>query len=152
MTKDQQDYYNIPIKYRRMENLHIVFWIFKDIGWCMGFTLLGITMIVPTLIISIIIAWRTRQIVSELCHNIAITVWISANSFWMCTEFFKVDHVPIGYGLTVKHLAMIPFLIGMFILGYGFTVKHLAMIPFLIGMLILAYYYIWYKPRHKGIL
>ena len=131
MTKDQPDYYNIPIKYRRMENLHIVFWIFKDIGWCMGFTLLGITMIVPTLLISIIIAWRTRNIVSELCHNVAITVWISANSFWMCTEFFGVDHLAIGY---------------------GFTVKHLAMIPFLIGMLILAYYYIWYKPRHKGIL
>ena len=131
MTKDQQDYYNIPIKYRRMENLHIVFWIFKDIGWCMGFTLLGITMIVPTLLISIIIAWRTRTIVSELCHNLAITVWISANSFWMCTEFFGVDHLAIGY---------------------GFTVKHLAMIPFLIGMLILTYYYIWYKPRHKGIL
>jgi hypothetical protein len=131
MTKDQQDYYNIPIQYRRMENLHIVFWIFKDIGWCMGFTLLGITMIVPTLLISIIIAWRTRTIVSELCHNLAITVWISANSFWMCTEFFGVDHLAIGY---------------------GFTVKHLAMIPFLIGMLILAYYYIWYKPRHKGIL
>jgi hypothetical protein len=131
MTQEQQDYYNIPIKYRRMENLHIVFWIFKDIGWCMGFTLLGITMIVPTLLISIIIAWRTRTIVSELCHNLAITVWISANSFWMCTEFFGVDHLAIGY---------------------GFTVKHLAMIPFLIGMLILAYYYIWYKPRHKGIL
>jgi hypothetical protein len=130
MTEEQQDYYNIPIKYRRMENLHIVFWIFKDIGWCMGLTLLGITMIVPTLIISIIIAWRTRQIVSELCHNVAITVWISANSFWMCTEFFGVDHIAIGY---------------------GFTVKHLAMIPFLIGMLILAYYYIWYKPRHKGV-
>ena len=130
MTKDQQDYYNIPIKYRRMENLHIVFWIFKDIGWCMGFTLLGVTMIVPTLLISIIIAWRTRTIVSELCHNLAITVWISANSFWMCTEFFGVDHVEIGN---------------------GFTVKHLAMIPFLIGMLILAYYYIWYKPRHKGV-
>ena len=131
MTEEQQDYYNIPIKYRRMENLHIVFWIFKDIGWCMGFSLLGITMIVPTIIISIIIAWRTRQIVSELCHNLAITVWISANSFWMCTEFFGVDHVAIGYGLTVKHLAMIPFLI---------------------GMLILAYYYIWYKPRQKVVI
>jgi hypothetical protein len=128
MNQDQQDYYNIPIKYRRMENLHIVFWIFKDIGWCMGFTLLGVTMIVPTLIISSIIAWRTRQIVSELCHNLAITVWISANSFWMCTEFFGVDEHEIGYGFTLKHVAMIPFLIGMFILGY---------------------YYIWYKPRHQ---
>ena len=128
MTKDQQDYYNIPIKYRRMENLHIVFWIFKDIGWCMGFTLLGITMIVPTLLISIIIAWRTRTIVSELCHNIAITVWISANSFWMCTEFFGVDHL-IVYG--------------------NITMKHLAMIPFVTGILILGYYYLIHKPSHK---
>ena len=92
MNQEQQAYYNIPIQYRKMENLHIVFWIFKDIGWCMGFAWLGISMIIPTIIISIIIAWRTRNIVSELCHNLAITVWISANSFWMCTEFFKVDY------------------------------------------------------------
>jgi hypothetical protein len=131
MNQEQQNYYNIPIQYRKMENLHIVFWIFKDIGWCMGFAWLGILMIIPTIIISIVIAWRTRNIVSELCHNLAITVWISANSFWMCTEFFGVDEHEIGYGFTLKHVAMIPFLIGMFILGY---------------------YYIWYKPRHKGIL
>ena len=131
MNQEQQAYYNIPIQYRKMENLHIVFWIFKDIGWCMGFAWLGISMIIPTIIISIVIAWRTRNIVSELCHNLAITVWISANSFWMCTEFFGVDEHEIGYGFTLKHVAMIPFLIGMFILGY---------------------YYTWYKPRHKGIL
>ncbi|MFM2016200.1 MAG: hypothetical protein RIQ51_1690 [Bacteroidota bacterium] len=128
MNQEQQNYYNIPIQYRKMENLHIVFWIFKDIGWCMGFAWLGILMIIPTIIISIVIAWRTRNIVSELCHNLAITVWISANSFWMCTEFFGVDEHEIGYGFTLKHVAMIPFLIGMFILGY---------------------YYIWYKPRHQ---
>ena len=128
MNQEQQAYYNIPIQYRKMENLHIVFWIFKDIGWCMGFAWLGILMIIPTIIISIVIAWRTRNIVSELCHNLAITVWISANSFWMCTEFFGVDEHEIGYGFTLKHVAMIPFLIGMFILGY---------------------YYIWYKPRHQ---
>ncbi len=128
MNQEQQNYYNIPIQYRKMENLHIVFWIFKDIGWCMGFAWLGILMIIPTIIISIVIAWRTRNIVSELCHNLAITLWISANSFWMCTEFFGVDEHEIGYGFTLKHVAMIPFLIGMFILGY---------------------YYIWYKPRHQ---
>lgn len=127
MREDQANNYHIPIAYRKMENLHIVFWIFKDIGWCMGLTWLGISMIVPTMVISIVIAWRTRKIVSELCHNLAITVWISANSFWMCTEFFGVDHIQLAGGLTVKHLAMIPFITGMFILGY---------------------YYIWYKPRH----
>ena len=66
--------YVIPVQYRKMENLHIVFWLFKDIAWCLGIPLLGITMIVPTLIISIVISWRTRQFMSELCHNIAITL------------------------------------------------------------------------------
>ena len=128
MNKETNDKYNIPYKYRKMENLHIVFWIFKDIGWCMGFAWLGIFMIIPTMIISIVIALRTRNIVSELCHNLAITVWISANSFWMCTEFFGVDHL-IVYG--------------------NITVKHLAMIPFVAGILILGYYYLIYKPSHK---
>ncbi len=33
ITSEKQ--YNIPLKYRKMENLHIVFWLFKDISWCM---------------------------------------------------------------------------------------------------------------------
>lgn len=121
--------YVIPVQYRKMENLHIVFWLFKDIAWCLGIPLLGITMIVPTLIISIVISWRTRQFMSELCHNIAITVWISANSFWMVTEFFHIDTQIAFFGITYKHLAMIPFGIGVLILGF--------------------YYLIW-KPRHKN--
>ena len=127
-NKQENQFYNIPIAYRKMENLHILFWLFKDIAWCMGWRPLGVIMIVPTLFISIVIAWRTRQIVSELCHNLAIVVWISANSFWMCTEFFKVDTVEIYNGITVKHLAMIPFVT---------------------GILILAFYYLIYKPRYE---
>ena len=73
--------YNIPLRYRKMENLHIVFWLFKDISWCMIWRPLGIAMIFPTLAIAIVIAWRTRQYMSELCHNLAITVWIAANSY-----------------------------------------------------------------------
>jgi hypothetical protein len=128
MAANKKELYNIPFAYRKMENLHIVFWLFKDIAWCMGWKPLGVIMIIPTLIISIVIAWRTRNIVSELCHNLAISVWISANSFWMCTEFFKVDNI-IVFGST--------------------TVKHLAMIPFVTGVLILTFYYLIYKPRHK---
>jgi hypothetical protein len=89
---------------------------------------LGIAMIFPTLIISIVIAWRTRQFMSELCHNLAITVWISANSYWMISEFLAFDTKPL----------------------FGeFTFKHLAIIPFSIGVLILAFYYLVWKPRHK---
>ncbi len=121
--------YAIPLKYRKMENLHIVFWLFKDVAWCMVWRPLGIAMIIPTLLIAIIISWRTRQYMSELCHNLAVTVWISANSYWMISEFLHFDAIPL-FG--------------------DFTYKQLALIPFTIGILILAFYYIYWKPRHQN--
>ena len=65
--------YSIPLKFRKMENLHIVFWLFKDLAWCMGLQWLGMVMIVPTFVISVVIAYRTRQFMSELAHNLAIS-------------------------------------------------------------------------------
>jgi hypothetical protein len=120
--------YSIPLKYRKMENLHIVFWLFKDISWCMVWRPLGIAMIIPTLLIAIIIAYRTRQYMSEVCHNLAIAFWITANSYWMISEFFHFD---------------------TFVINGTITCKHLAIIPFAIGILLLAYYYTWWKPGHK---
>jgi hypothetical protein len=110
--------YRIPLKYRKMENLHIVFWIFKDIGWCLIWKPLGIVMIFPTLIISIIIAYRTRQMMAELCHNLAITLWILANSYWMSVEFLGLDANTVYHDVTYKHLALIPFLLGVACLAY----------------------------------
>jgi hypothetical protein len=118
----------IPLRYRKMENLHIVFWLFKDIAWCMVWKPLGIAMIFPTLIVSIIIAWRTRQYMSELCHNLAITFWITANSYWMISEFLQFDTRPL---ISDLHF------------------KHLALVPFLIGLILLIFYYLYWKPRHR---
>lgn len=122
--------YNIPLRYRKMENLHIVFWLFKDIAWCMIWKPLGIAMIFPTLTIAIIIAWRTRHMMSELTHNLAIVLWISANSYWMISEFFHFDG-DVVYG--------------------NISFKLLSVIPFTLGILVLAYYYLWYAPRHKEV-
>ena len=127
----EKEVYEIPLRYRKMENLHIVFWLFKDISWCMIWRPLGVAMIFPTLIIAIIITIRTRQFMSEVCHNIAIVPWISANSYWMISEFLHFDSVPLIGDITYKQLAIIPFSMGIAILGY---------------------YYIWWKPRHKDLL
>ncbi len=120
--------YNIPLKYRKMENLHIVFWLFKDISWCMEFKILGVAMIIPTLAIAVWIALKNRQYMSEVCHNLAIVFWISANSFWMISEFFGFDEK---------------------ILLFGLTGKQSAMIPFCLGLLCLAYYYFIWLPMHR---
>jgi hypothetical protein len=126
---DAANEYIIPLQYRKMENLHIVFWLFKDVAWCMGWRWLGISMIIPTMMISGIIAYRTREYMSELCHNLAITIWISANSYWMISEFFHFDTM---------------------VLWGSITYKHLALIPFGIGILILSFFYLIWKPRHNS--
>lgn len=118
--------YIIPARYRKMENMHIIFWLLKDISWCMIWKPLGIAMIFPTFIISLVIAWRTRDLASELAHNLAISFWIAANSYWMISEFFGFDEKIIAFGIEGKFIALIPFIT---------------------GILILAYYYIFQKPK-----
>ena len=109
--------YVIPARYRKMENMHIVFWLFKDISWCMLWKELGIAMVFPTLIVAIVIAWRTRSMKSELAHNLAITFWIAANSYWMISEFFGFDSIQLFNSYSGKHLALIPFITGIGILA-----------------------------------
>ena len=128
MNQSNEPLYSIPARYRRMENLHIVFWLLKDISWCMIWKEVGIAMIVPTLSVAIWFTWRNRQLVSELCHNLAIVFWITANSYWMISEFIGFDEVHIWR---------------------SFEGKHFALIPFLLGIAILAYYYIVLRPREK---
>ena len=120
--------YAIPARYRRMENLHIGFWLLKDISWCMIWKEFGIGMIVPTLAVAIWFTWRNRHIAPELAHNLAIVFWITANSYWMISEFLGFDEMHVWK---------------------SFEGKHLALIPFGTGILILLYYYLIQKPREK---
>ena len=128
MNDDKELMYVIPARYRKMENMHIIFWLLKDISWCLFWKELGIAMIFPTLTIAVIIAWRTRQLKSELAHNLSIAFWIAANSYWMVSEFWGFDEVHI----------------------WGpFEARHFALVPFILGALVLAYYYIFQKPGEE---
>ena len=114
----------IPAHYRRMENMHILFWLFKDISWCMNWQFLGIAMILPTLSVAIVIAYRTRRIRSELAHNLAILFWITANSYWMIAEFFAFDEMHVWGWMEGRHLALIPFIIGIGILLHYYLLQR----------------------------
>jgi hypothetical protein len=72
-------------------------------------------MIAPTLLVAIWITWKNKHIVAELAHNLAITIWITANSIWMIAEFYGVDE-------KVKPYCIIPFSIGILILGYYYLI------------------------------
>ena len=116
--------YSIPASYRKMENLHILFWLVKDISWCMIWRPLGLLMVLPTLGIALVIAWRTRANTSERAHNLAIVFWITANSYWMSSEFFGFDAVQVLPHVTGKELALVPFLVGLGILAYYYLVQQ----------------------------
>ncbi|MEW6468809.1 MAG: hypothetical protein AB1458_07795 [Bacteroidota bacterium] len=91
---------------RKMENLHIPLWLVKDTCWMFEWKLLGVTMIVPTLLMAIYICFITKRM-NDVFLNLAITFWITANSYWMCAEFFEFEEwkeaaaFPFGLGFLM---------------------------------------------------
>src|SRR4051812_3833605 len=119
----KEEIYAIPAKYRKTENLHIVFWLLKDLSWAMLWKPLGIFMIIPTMTAALLITYQTRHIKSELLHNLAVDFWIVANGYWMLTEFFSKND----------------------------SLRYYTIIPFSIGLIIISYYYLIVKPKEKKI-
>ena len=119
--RSEEEMYSIPAKYRKTENLHIVFWLLKDLSWAMLWKPLGLVMIIPTISAALLITYQTKHIKSELLHNLAVDFWIIANAYWMLTEFYSNDD----------------------------TLRYYTIIPFSIGIIIITYYYFIVKPQEK---
>lgn len=113
---------------RVFENSHIIFWLIKDMSWAMGWKWLGILMILPTLIISILITYKLKDDNREWYHNNAVTLWIIANSYWMISEFFMFDDKILFYTIKGVHLSLIPFLLGILLVLFFYLFKNKASI------------------------
>ncbi len=99
---------------RQYENLHIAFWLIKDSCWVTSFKPLGMFMIIPTLFVAMHITYRSRKNISDLFHNIAVSLWISANAIWMTGEFFFHD--------TLRPYATVFFALGLIVVAYYYVV------------------------------
>jgi hypothetical protein len=110
--------FELPLKLRRYENLHIIFWLLKDMAWSMGWRFMGISMIIPTLLISIYMTKKFKGNPSEWYHNLAVICWIVANSYWMISEFYGFEELLIIGWIKWVHLALIPFISGLFFIAF----------------------------------
>ena len=103
-------------KTKHYENIHIPLWLLKDTCWMMHWKTLGITMIVPTVLVALIIVLKNlREGIDDFWVNLAVLFWISGNSYWMICEFF--DHE------ALKYYAAIPFVAGIVSVAYYYK-KH----------------------------
>lgn len=103
---------------RKFENFHIFLWLLKDTCWVMGFQIMGVFMIVPTISMAVFITWKSRKITTELFHNLAVCCWVVANSVWMIGEFFYDD-----------------------------TTRPYVTVFFIIGLLLMAFYYLFLQNK-----
>lgn len=75
-------------KMKFYENIHILFWLIKDLSWVMIWKPLGIAMIIPTVGFAIWFCIKTFRD-SEFLVHLATLFWIMANALWMLLEFFE---------------------------------------------------------------
>jgi hypothetical protein len=119
MDEQQAPTVDLIAKYRWIENGHIYLWLIKDTCWAFEFKAGGIFMILPTVSVAIFLLWRSRHALTEFIHNIAVCIWLFANSIWMIGEFFEKD---------TRNYAIILFAIGLLILTvyymYSFLQKN----------------------------
>jgi hypothetical protein len=95
--------------FQKIDNLHIVLWLIKDMCWVSDFKFVGVMMIIPTILVAIWIAWINRSDKSDLAHNLAVCCWICANSVWMLGEFYYKD--------TTRPFAKVFFATGLVIIA-----------------------------------
>ncbi len=92
-------------KLRKLENVHLLLWLAKDISWLMDWKVAGMTMILPTFSLAVWLCWKTRHNPNEIAFNLAVAAWISANGIWMIGEFFYDDGTrPIAFWFFVAGL------------------------------------------------
>ena len=78
----------IPMKIpsnRNLQKIHIISWLFKDIFWCLKFTIFATIMVIPTSILTVYL------LVSEKDNresNLVLFSWVFMNIFWMIHELY----------------------------------------------------------------
>ena len=98
---------------RVFENFHILLWLIKDTCWVLESKVIGVSMILPAILMAILITKRSYQ-TPEFYVNLSVFFWITANSFWMCSEFFNFPEY--------KYITAYPFAFG-FLAFFGYIYK-----------------------------
>ncbi|GAB4201965.1 MAG: hypothetical protein Fur0023_07180 [Bacteroidia bacterium] len=105
------------LKMRFYENIHILFWLIKDLSWVMLWKPLGVVMILPTIAFAVWFCVKSFG-ESEFFVHLATLFWILANALWMLMEFYEKEQY--------KYVCAIVFLFGVISVSY-YVIKEIRM-------------------------
>ena len=101
-------------KQKLISDLHYPLWLLKDFMWMAGLPVLSLILAIPTIVISVYMTIITAH--KQQVENKIILSWLSANTFWMCSEQFGwqvrwIAYILFGLGI-LQLLFYIPYLLG----------------------------------------
>ena len=99
---------------KKLENLHVAFWLAKDYARCSTTKWLGLAMVLPTILVAAKIARDSRHDDEDFAHNLAVCCWMGANITWMVGEFYFDD--------STRHIAKIFFYAGIAVLFLHYAI------------------------------
>jgi uncharacterized membrane protein YoaK (UPF0700 family) len=97
------------------DNLHILLWLLKDISWMLKWKIFGIIMIFPTIAMALLILRSKHQSKENFLPDLAVLLWILANSLWMISEF---------YDLHIEWIPTLFFAMGLLTIISHFVKKY----------------------------
>jgi hypothetical protein len=102
-----------PLSIIKIDNLHVLLWLIKDISWCLDWKKTGVAMIVPAVIVAVYLLIKSGNNQEKIVHNSSIVFWISANSIWMSSEFYDFEESIFNLSFGGRHIAAVLFIIGI---------------------------------------
>lgn len=87
-------YHKVVGSWRDYENVHVLFWLGKDIAWNGGYQALWVMFAVPTTLIAlefVLVTFLTKQTFIDHMHYLAQLLWVSANLVWAIGELWHLD-------------------------------------------------------------
>lgn len=73
------------------ENVHVLFWLGKDVAWNREIPAMWVVFMIPTLLVGSDFAWKTlvkKRLVIDHAHYAAQLFWVLSNAIWAAVELF----------------------------------------------------------------
>ena len=71
--------------WREYENIHILFWLGKDVAWINLIPSMWVIFLVPTFGIAwdmVFVTFWKKHLMIDHAHNVTILIWVMANAIW----------------------------------------------------------------------